>query len=88
MGSRGHGNCWAGLGFSLPMHFRMKSGSGDWGSLTKAPQAERGGPLLPLQHVVLYRDFINTLPCLMLRNEPRVRISVLNTSAKSVSSSY
>lgn len=37
MGSRGHGNCWAGLGFSLPMHFRMKSGPGDWGSLTEGP---------------------------------------------------
>lgn len=69
------------------MHFKMKSGPADWGSLTEAPRAERGGPPLLLQHVVLYRDFINTLPCLMLKNELRVRDSVLNTSDKSVSSS-
>lgn len=37
-----------------------------------------------LQHVALYRNFINTLPCLVLINELRVRDSELRTSEKSL----
>lgn len=49
---------------------------GYWGSLTEALRA--GGPPMLLQHVASYRNFVNTLPCLMLTNELRVMDSVLN----------
>lgn len=73
--------------FSVALSFRMESGPGDWGSLTKALRAERAPPPLLLQHVACYRDFINTLARLMLINELSVKDSVLNTSEKSVLSS-
>lgn len=49
---------------------------GYWRSLTEALRAE--GPPMLLQHVALYRNVVNTLPCLMLISELRMRDSVLN----------
>lgn len=36
------------------------------------------GPPMLLQHEAVYRDFINTLPCLALISELRAKDSVLN----------